>query len=127
LIAIHAPALSAAAPAPLAASAQPPVVDLAQGGTVARRGACTSFRVGPVSSVAAPPQLQVTLPRTGALLRSDGGVVTVGLRRFAAAFQPLGTLTATSAATLRIAPDAAAQPWHLSVASPGGATVCALP
>jgi hypothetical protein len=123
LIGIYAPALSSRAGR---VGGPAPVVDLAQGGTVARSPSCVAFRIAPLTPPSTAPMLQVTLPRSGALVRSDGGATTVGLRRYGDAFQPLGSVTPGSAATLRIAADAAPDPWHLRLAADQDVTACSL-
>ena len=55
-----------------------------------------------------------------------GGPTTVAVRRFADAFQPLGTVAAAAGATLRVEPDRASLPWRLSVAPAERVRVCGL-
>ena len=66
------------------------------------------------------------VPGDGVLVRAQDGVAMVAVRRFAQTFQPLGHLQPGSAATVRIAPDRSFAPWHVQLATPGRATICAL-
>jgi hypothetical protein len=124
LIALHGVALRPGAGG--ASRGAPPRVDSAAGGTAAADGACVRFVPASVAAPGAGSEIQVALPAAGVVLRGEGGPVTVGVRRFADEYQPVGTLAASSSATLRIGPDRATQPWHLRIASARPATVCAL-
>jgi hypothetical protein len=102
-----------------------PAVDLVSAGNVKPQRSCTTF----AAAAAAPgqlSQLQLTVPAAGVWLVASGAQAAVGVRRFADAFQPLGTLPAGAAATLRIALDAARRPWHLQVVTSGSTTACGL-
>jgi hypothetical protein len=53
---------------------------------------------------------------------------TVRVRRFAASFSsPIGRLSPRSFAVLRIPPDSAPDPWHITLSTGAPITVCALP
>jgi hypothetical protein len=100
-----------------------PVVDSVAGGSVTERGGCVAFR--PAAGTSAGT-LAVRVPAGGLLLTAEEGAAKLSVRRFAGEFQALGSLAASSPATLRIAPDRADQPWHLQLAPTGRATVCGL-
>jgi hypothetical protein len=101
----------------------PPVMDSVSGGSVTQRGGCVAFSPAPE---AAAGTLAVRVPAAGLLLTAEDGAAKLSVRRFGDEFQTLGSLAASSPATLRIAPDRADQPWHLQLAPTGRATVCGL-
>jgi hypothetical protein len=103
-----------------------PVVDSVDGGRASERGGCVVFRRLRVNSTDARNELEVTVPSKGLVVTATGGPATVAVRRFADGFQPLGRLAASASATLRMAPDLAARPWHMRVNPTDRATVCAL-
>jgi hypothetical protein len=70
--------------------------------------------------------LDIVLSESGVRIKAQGGAATVGLRRFADEFQPLGRVAADTAATLRIGPDNAGRPWHVQVAPTARAVVCSI-
>lgn len=99
--------------------------DAVQRGTTVTRGSCVTFRSA-FDPSQAPADVRATIPSAGVLVRSDSGLAMVAVRRFAQTFQPLGHLQPGDAATVRIAPDRSFAPWHVQVATPGRATLCAL-
>jgi hypothetical protein len=124
---IHGAALHATGPgAPVATG--PPRIDVARGGATNHDGGCTSFRPAGAAPAAEVPELQLTLPAAGLLLKAEGGPATVSLRRFADVFaeESERRLSAGASATLRIPGDASPQPWRVRVAPEGRLTVCAL-
>jgi hypothetical protein len=104
----------------------PPTVEAAAGGTVVRRAACVSFVPAKVTPMAAAHQLDVIVPSSGLVVTSQGGPVTVSVRRFADEPLPVGRLTASASAVLRIGPDLSVRTWHARVAPTDRATVCGL-
>jgi hypothetical protein len=68
--------------------------------------------------------LELTPPSHGVLIRAAASPAFVAVRRFADEFQPVGTVAARTSSALRIAPDLAARPWRLRVATSTRATVC---
>ena len=104
----------------------PPAVDAVAGGSVSHRGACLLFKPASFSPMGSNAQLQLTIPPAGVMLRPGAAGATVGVRRFAQQFQTIRTVVAGGRATLRIAADLAAQPWHVQVTAVGGAVVCGL-
>jgi hypothetical protein len=89
-------------------------------------GSCTTFRPAASDSAGTTPQTQLQLPPAGLLIRSATDPISVSIRRFAAQFQPLGTVNPSSTASLRIQPDASARPWHVLLGGSGPVTVCSL-
>jgi hypothetical protein len=103
----------------------PPLVGISLGGSVTKSPSCVAFRPSAVPP-GVPSEIQVTLPRAGVWLSSSRAPATIGVRRFGDTFRQLGTLAAGAAATLRIAPDAAPQQWHMQVVADGPVRVCGL-
>jgi hypothetical protein len=124
LIALHGVALTPTAPG--TADGAPPRVDAATGGRSAVDGGCIRFVAPSVAAPGVATALQITLPRAGVVLTSEGQPVTVAIRRFADEYRPLATLAPSRSAALRIGPDGASQPWHLRIAGAGRAAVCGL-
>jgi len=125
LIAIHQLSLRPALTGVAAGAA--PVVDLAFAGTASVRGSCVTFTPNGFTQTGEfSPYISLTVPSAGFLLRASGGPETVGIRRFAYVFQPLGTLAADSPSTLRISPDSSSQPWHVQLTPDGRTTACGL-
>jgi hypothetical protein len=121
---IHGVSLAAGGSALLAP--RPPVLEQASGGSLDRRGSCDRFlptAFAPSGSVA---MAEVELPPSGLQLVTSTDPVSVGIRRFAAGFHPLGSLAAQSTATLRVAPDAARQPWQVQITGTAAVTICGL-
>jgi hypothetical protein len=104
----------------------PPTVEAAAGGTVVRRAACVSFVPAAVTPVAAAHQLDVIVPSSGLVVTSQGGPVTVSVRRFADEPLPVGRLAASASTVLRIGPDLSVRAWHARIAPTDRATVCGL-
>jgi hypothetical protein len=102
------------------------VVDLALGGTVMSRGACVVFMPSAFIPAASGNELQVTVPPGGLRIATAGGPATIAVRRFAAQFQAIGTVSGSAGASLRIGSDRAASPWHVRVVASQRATVCGL-
>jgi hypothetical protein len=100
-------------------------VDAVERGTIVTRGSCVTFRSA-LDPSQAPADVQATVPSDGVLVRAQDGVAMVAVRRFAQTFQPLGHLQPGSAATVTIARDRSFAPWHVQLATPGRATICAL-
>jgi hypothetical protein len=125
LVAIHRIAVQPVARA--APSGMAPTVDITTGGSAAKHGGCVDFTPDPVSSATAPADaLAVTMPPRGVTVSVRGGPAALAIRRFAAEFQPLGTLAAGRTGIIRIAPDLAPEPWHLRIMPAGTAIVCGL-
>lgn len=102
-----------------------PGVDGETGGTVRSSTSCATFR-GAFASAVAPDEIGVTVPSQGLLVTAAGAPVSVSIRRFASAAQPLGTLPPERPSTLRISPDRSSAPWHLELESAGRVTICGL-
>jgi hypothetical protein len=107
---------------PLAAA---PTVDASTAGAVAPSASCISF-AATAAAAGQQNQLAVTIPRGGVWLSASGAKAAVAVRRFAAAFKPLGTVPAGTAALLRIPTDSISSSWHLQVTSAGRVRVCGL-
>jgi hypothetical protein len=120
LVEIHQVRLGPAA----AAAGLAPTVESVAGGAVIAGGGCVSFK--PAPATAGVSELRVAVPVSGVLVKADGGPLAVAVRRFADEFHPLGNVPTGVSAGVRIAPDRAAQPWHLRLAPASGATVCGL-
>jgi hypothetical protein len=102
-------------------------VSLGQTSTVAGApGGCTTLRPGAAEPVGSTPQIEVPLPAGGLLIRSAAAPISVGLRRFATEFQPLGTVNPNSSAGLRILPDGSSQPWQVELSAAGSFSACRL-
>jgi hypothetical protein len=119
LIAIHQVALTSASSVTNPTGAGPLHVDAMHGLQGATLGACGVLSPAPTGGT-----LDLTLPAGGLLLEVHGAPATLQLRRFATAFEPLGTLEPDQPALLRIAPDRAPQPWHLEVQVAGQLRLC---
>jgi hypothetical protein len=107
---------------------EPPTVDAVTGGSASTRGGCLEFRPAAFAPTGVEPGLALTLPPGGVRVSTGDAPATVKLRRFARSYDApaLGTLPASTSATLRIGTDTAPQPWHMSVAAQGRLTVCGL-
>jgi hypothetical protein len=103
-----------------------PEVDSVAGGAASTRTACVSLRPAAFTQRPTSPELQLTLPSTGVLVRAEGGPAAVEVRRFADRFQPVGNVAASGAASLRIRSDLTAQPWHVRLVPTQRVTVCGL-
>ncbi|HLJ04446.1 MAG TPA: hypothetical protein VKT31_13455 [Solirubrobacteraceae bacterium] len=120
LIAIHRIALTPANSMTSSPAAAPPHVDASQGLAAAASGPCELVTAPAFTPAAGAPAVEVTVPPQGLLLEVRSVPATLQIRRFADAFEPLGTLEPDQPALLRIAADRAPQPWHIRV-QPGGA------
>ncbi len=89
-------------------------------------GPCVSLARTAVTRPVAAGTPELTIPSRGLLLTALGGPAIVEVRRFSTGFQPVGILASSASATLRIAPDLAAQRWHARVLTAGRASVCSL-
>jgi hypothetical protein len=89
-------------------------------------GSCHTYRPAASESAGATPQTQLELPAGGLLIRSASAPVNVALRRFSTQFQPVGTVSPGSAASLRIRPDKSGQPWQVLLTGAAGVSVCQL-
>jgi hypothetical protein len=98
-------------------------VDPGSSGRVTSRGTCLIFQSEPVGP-GEQSQLQLTVPRRGLAVAAPRGTASVGVRRFGDRFLPVGSAPDGTTATLLIAPDGLAQPWHLQLSSTGRASVC---
>jgi hypothetical protein len=90
-------------------------------------GRCLSWRppaFAPAGS--AGSELDLALPAAGLGIRTGVVPATIGVRRFAGAFTPLGTVAAGSSVTLRIGSDGSSQPWKAQIVAPGPVTVCSV-
>lgn len=101
-----------------------PAVDSLAGGSLRRQGPCLIFAPGANESTTT--WLDITLPPTGVLVASLGGSTVVGVRRFAADFQSVGSVPPPGSVVLRIGGDLAREPWHVRIAPADGARVCGL-
>jgi hypothetical protein len=99
-----------------------PVVKQAAG-AVRTQGSCVFLTRG---SSAKSAFVEVIIPASGVIMTADGGPATVGIRRFADISHPLGTLTSSAPASVKIAPDGATQPWLLTVTPTRRVAVCGL-
>jgi hypothetical protein len=124
LLALDAPALTAAAsskPSPLAPA--PPVLALASGNQ-ARRGACIDLT--PLSSVTM--SVVLALPTGGVEIHNRGmGPASPALRRFGDSFIGLaGSVSPRSDMALQLPEDASRRPWQLQLSSSSVLSVCGL-
>jgi hypothetical protein len=103
-----------------------PVVELAIGGAVARRGPCITFRPVNGNAASAGKELELEPASGGLRLTAEHGSGTVSIRRFAQGVEPLGTLSASRPATLQIAPDLAAETWHVQIVATAAVSACGL-
>jgi hypothetical protein len=104
-----------------------PVVDLASTGSASVGGGCVTFTPDRFTAAGgASPFVSVTVPAAGLMLEATGGPTTIGVRRFAYAFQTLGTLAPGGPATFVIAPDLSRRPWHVLLTPAGRARACGL-
>jgi hypothetical protein len=104
----------------------PPPLDSASGGSVRAHQGCLTFTQSSFLAVGERPEIAVTVPPAGLLLRAGAAAATVRIRRFADEFQTVGTLAGDATATLQIAPDRSARPWHLQLTASGRAVLCGL-
>ena len=118
--------LSSAAGAAVNQVAPSPFVDVATAGSVSTsRAGCITFAAS-VAGAGQVNQVQLRVHPPGVWLSAQAAQVSVGLRRFAGIFQPVGALSASGSAVLRIPADTVALPWHLQAATAGKVTVCPL-
>jgi hypothetical protein len=123
LITIHHVTLASVVARPTA-SGVPVQLEAAQGGAVTRSGACVRFAPSPFTPAGAVASVSLTLPPAGLEVQARGGTVTIGVRRFASAFTPLGTLAPAHPARLAIGPDLASATWHVNLAPTVFVLVC---
>jgi hypothetical protein len=126
LVRIFTPALAATTTDPNKLEGKAPQLASPGAGVVSIHSACLRWRAGSVGAASAGAALDLVLPPSGLLLRSDGSPAQVSIRRFSPAFLPVGTLRASVAARLRIAPDTGPEPWHVQIASTNRIVACAL-
>jgi hypothetical protein len=124
LIAIHGVALTAASSMTSSPGVGPPRVDAVQGLNAAAAGSCEVVTAPAFTPAVGGPAIGLTLPARGLLLEVHSAPATLQIRRFATAFEPLGTLEPDQPALLRIAPDRAPEPWHIRVAPGGELRIC---
>jgi hypothetical protein len=123
LIAIHRAALRPSAPQPR--GGVPPRVERVAGGVVGGGDqACLVFAADAVGAAGVAHDVDITLPAAGVWLAAEGGPVAVGVRRFGDDFQPVGGVAAGASAALRIAPDLAADAWHVRFTPARRVTLC---
>jgi len=123
LIAIHRVALARSARQP--GGGERLRVERATGGLVSQGDrACSVFAADTVGATGAPHDVDITLPAAGVWLQADGGPVIVGVRRFGDDFQPVGGVASGASAALRIAPDLAADAWHVRFTPARRVTLC---
>lgn len=99
-----------------------PVAHTITGGKASRRGSC----VGLQASGPREADLRLELPAAGVSVTAVGGAAMVRIRRFADGFRLVGAVPRAGSAALRVAPDRAQEPWHVSVTTGTSATVCGL-
>jgi|GEM_PF-995827 len=102
-----------------------PTIEVAWPGTASTEGGCTSYAAA-AAGAGAVNRLQLLFPPAGVKVTATGGPASVGVRRFAQEFQPVGTVPAGTAATLQIGLDPAPVPWHLQVVTSGAVRVCTI-
>jgi hypothetical protein len=124
LIAVHQVKLRNGVPMPPGRAR--PSVEAITGGVIAGRGPCLTFQPAAVAPARPADGFVVTVPPRGLLLGASGASATVGVRRFADEFQPVGTLMPAGSAVLRIAADRTIHPWRVLVRPADRATVCGL-
>jgi hypothetical protein len=105
-----------------------PAIDSVNGGTVNVTGACLTLRPDAFTQLGLTPTLALTVPPAGVVVSTGDEPATIRLRRFAQTFpaDPQGRLNPLSSSSLRLSPDAAATPWHLSLSSQGRLRACGL-
>ena len=108
-------------PAPRRPSARGPAPALVgpPGALAARRGGCISVKpAGGASPV-------IAVPPGGVLLKAaPGGIVSLGLRRFATQSFPVSAGGLRGTAVLAIPLDRSSRPWQLQLATTGVVTAC---
>lgn len=125
LISIHRPTLLPAGGGERLGAAAP--VEVAFSGAATTRGACVTFTPSAFTATGSSAgYVSITVPPAGLLLAATGGTMSVGIRRFGYAFEPLGTLASGGRATLVIAPDLSSVPWHVLLTPSGRAAACGL-
>jgi hypothetical protein len=97
---------------------------LERDGSVRQRGSCVTLAASHLNS--SPAEVELVAPTAGLELSARGGPARVAIRRFAARWHPLGTVSQTRTADVRIGPDLALRPWQVQVFTDQRATVCAL-
>jgi hypothetical protein len=119
LIAIHAIRLQPGTSAPVGGHPPLPLAVRIGGAEDTRR--CTRWQpTGNRRSAS----LIVVIPARGLTLAAGAGLTTVSLRRFAAAFTPIGAFAGPGTRRLAIAPDRSLQPWQARIATTGPALIC---
>ena len=111
------------------AAGVPPAVDASGSGDLSTHGSCVSLAPSGYHPPWAPPELQLTVPPGGLLLRGEPGhPAQLMVRRFATGYPRAadGVLQGGRAFALRIPRDAAAQPWHVQLLPEGRITACGL-
>ena len=106
----------------LAVGPRPPVVFAS--GAVTGRGSCVLLRSGNGAAARSEIAVRGTSPRL--VITAQGGPATVGVRRFAAQFQYVGTVLPSTRSTVRIGPDLSTRRWDVLVVAASRASVCGL-
>ncbi len=114
---------------PSQAGARPgprPRVELVRGGRVQAQGACLTFVPRTPSGGPGTRVLEIVVPPGGVSVHTTGAGVAVAVRRFASAWQPLGSIASHATADVPITPDLSPVAWHLQFFAGGRTTVCGL-
>ena len=93
-------------------------------GAVTARASCLALRSGNGPTARSEIDVRGTSPRL--VITARGGPATVGVRRFAAQFEYVGTVLPSTRDTVRIAPDLSSRPWDVLVIATSRASVCGL-
>jgi hypothetical protein len=126
LIRIHNPTLAPSPTDPRRLSGSPPQIDSAGSGTYSVHSACLRWRGSGFRASTAASAVAVVLPARGLLVQAVGAPASIAIRRFSAAFHPLGTLGQSAATQIRIGPDLGPEPWHVQIESSDRILACAL-
>jgi hypothetical protein len=113
---------------PDASLAGAPEVAFSARGSVSNRHGCVEFRPDAVRATKPAPELELTVPAAGLLVRTADGSARVDIRRFATGFSAAerNVIQASNAAVLRVPSDSASQPWRARITPQGRLSVCAL-
>jgi hypothetical protein len=87
-------------------------------------GSCRTYRPAAAGRAGATSQAQIELPQAGLLIRSTSGPISVGIRRFGATFQPVGSVNPNATARLSIQPDRSEQPWQVALSGNAPVMAC---
>ena len=101
-------------------------VEATRAGTVSAHANCVTFQPAAFTPAIATNSVDLRVPPGGVRVQAGNAPTSVGVRRFADQFSPLGTVAAHASSVLDVKADLAAAAWHVQVASSAAFTACGM-